>query len=420
MNPFFEYKNATLHAEDVPVRDIAEAVGTPCYIYSHGALRDDFNAFRDAFAGLDPLICYSVKANSNIAVLRIFSSLGAGFDIVSGGELFRVKAAGGDTSKAVFSGVGKTAREMRDAIEAGILFFNVESRDELIALDGVAREMGTRARVAIRVNPDIDPKTHPYISTGLKQSKFGIEYNTALEVYREAATLEGIEVVGVDAHIGSQIFELDPFTESVRRLVALSDTLVSEGHDIRYIDIGGGLGIRYNEDDTPPHPSRYAEVVAKELRGKPYRIVLEPGRFLTGNSGILATRVLYNKQGEEKKFVIIDAGFNDLLRPAFYNAFHNIKPVDESTTAHEPVDVVGPVCETVDVLGRDVSLPVLGSGELLAVFSAGAYGFVMSSNYNSRLRPAEVLVHGGEYDVIRERDDTPGLIRGESIPRFLD
>lgn len=415
----FQYKDHEYHVEDVSVKRIAESVGTPCYVYSRSALDGYFEVFRDALKELDPIICYSVKANSNLAVLKTYSKLGSGFDIVSGGELYRVLKVGGDPQKVVFSGVGKTEGEIKEAIEADILFFNVESSDELAKLNETAKSLGKRARIAIRVNPDIDPKTHPYISTGLKKSKFGIDINTAFEVYKKAASMESIEVVGVDAHIGSQIFDLNPFAQSMRKLVAFADRLAEMGIPVKYIDIGGGLGINYREDDNPPHPKEYAEVIKKEMEGKPYKIVLEPGRALVGNAGALITKVLYIKEGETKKFIIIDAGMNDLIRPAFYDAYHNILTADESFGDVETVDVVGPVCETVDVLGKDVELPYLKPGDLLVIQSAGAYGFVMASNYNSRTRPAEVMVEGGGFSVIKERETYEDLIEGEIIPDFL-
>lgn len=415
----FQYKNEEYYVEDVPVKKIAEAVGTPCYVYSHSALVGDFEVFRDAVAKLNPIICYSVKANSNLAVLHTFASLGAGFDIVSGGELYRVLKAGGNPSKVVFSGVGKTAEEMKMALEADILFFNVESPEELTLLNQVAKGMGKRARISLRVNPDIDPKTHPYISTGLKKSKFGISIAEAPEVYRMASQMEGIEIVGVDAHIGSQIFTLDPFAESTRRLVGLANNLREEGIDIRYVDIGGGLAIAYSEEEDPPHPKEYADVIAREIGEHPYRLVLEPGRALVGGAGVLLTRVLYTKEGETKKFVVVDAGMNDLIRPALYGAKHQILPSTESFGDVEQVEVVGPVCETGDVLGREVELPEVERGDILVVLTAGAYGFTMASNYNSRPKPAEVMVDGDKFYIVRKRETLDDLIRGEEIPEFL-
>ncbi|GBD39028.1 Diaminopimelate decarboxylase [bacterium HR37] len=415
----FNYKKGEFYAEGVPVREIANAVGTPCYIYSYSALKHGFEKLHSAFSDIEALICFSVKANSNLAVLRAFANFGSGFDIVSGGELFRVLNAGGDPSKVVFSGVGKTEEEMRFGIDSGILFFNVESLEELYVLDGVARKEGKKARIAIRINPDIDPKTHPYISTGLKKSKFGIEIERALDVYREAVNLKGIEVVGIDAHIGSQIFDVSPFVESIRKLVQLADTLAKEGVDIEYIDIGGGIGIQYREDEKPPPPDLFAQAVKREIANTPYKLVLEPGRVLVGNAGILLTKVLYTKVGALKKFIVVDAAMNDLIRPAFYDSYHEILTAYESDAKREKVDIVGPVCESGDFLARDRMFPVVKRGDLLVVQSAGAYGFVMSSNYNSRPRAPEVMVKGEEFFVVRRRETYEDLIRGEEIPGFL-
>ncbi len=414
----FDYKNGEFHVEDVPVKEIARSVGTPCYIYSYSVLRDNFSLLSEAFSGIDALICYSVKANSNLAVLKTFASLGAGFDIVSGGELRRVLKAGGDPSKVVFSGVGKTEEEMELAIDAGILFFNIESTEELYVLNKVANGLGKKARVAIRVNPDIDPKTHPYISTGLKKSKFGIEIDKAVEVYKGAAGMSGIEVVGLDAHIGSQIFDLSPFAASVKKLVDLAEVLRGEGIEIRYIDIGGGLGIRYKKEDVPPDPAQYAKLIIKEIDAK-YKLLLEPGRWLVGNAGALLTKVLYIKQGTTKRFVIVDAAMNDLIRPAFYDSYHEIVTADADLENEEVVDIVGPVCESGDFLAQDRKLPWVAKDDLLVVLSAGAYGYVMSSNYNTRPRVPEVMVNGKEFYVVKERETYEDLIRGESIPDFL-
>lgn len=415
----FQYKGGEYYVEDVPIKEIAEAVGTPCYVYSNSALEGDFDVFRDAFSDINPLICFSVKANSNLAVLRTYANLKIGFDVVSGGELFRVLRAGGDPSKVVFSGVGKTEEEMKSAIEVGILFFNVESIEELHVLDNVAKAKGKKARIAIRVNPDIDPKTHPYISTGLKKSKFGIEINRAVDAYKEAARMGGIEIVGIDAHIGSQIFELEPFVESLKKLIELGGALEKEGIKIQYIDIGGGLGITYREGEMPPHPREYADVIKREISGTPYKLVLEPGRVLVGNAGILLTRVLYVKKGASKKFVVVDAAMNDLIRPAFYDSYHEIITANESLGDEETVDVVGPICESGDFFAKDRGLPKVERGDLLAILSAGAYGFVMSSNYNTRPRVPEVMVRGEEFFVVREREKYEDLIRGEVIPDFL-
>ncbi len=422
MHRSFTYKDDQFYIEGVSIASIAESVGTPCYIYSYQYLQDSFTAYSEAFSSMDTLICYSVKANSNLAILKAFSDLGSGYDIVSGGELLRVIRAGGDPGKVVFSGVGKTREEMRAAIEAGILFFNVESEEELHVLNEVGIEIGKKAPVALRVNPDIDPKTHPYISTGFKKSKFGIEIGRAFEVYKQAQQMDGIDVIAIDAHIGSQIFDLTPFVDSVKKLIGLADDLVSEGIDIRYIDIGGGLGISYKLDDKPPHPSVYADIIMKEFSGKPYKLVLEPGRSLMGNAGMLVTKVLYLKEGTAKKFVIVDAAMNDLIRPAFYESYHEILPVVKSAQdAHdkEVVDVVGPICESGDFLALDRELPRVKSGDMLAVLSAGAYGFVMSSNYNTRPRVAEVLVKGDQFSITRKRETYDEMLGPEQIPDFL-
>lgn len=415
----FEYRDNEFHAEEVPVRRIVESFGTPCYIYSFSALGHSFDLYNNAFSSVDPLICYSVKANSNLAILKAYANFGAGFDIVSLGELRRVLIAGGDPQKIVFSGVGKTHDEMREAIISGILFFNVESAEELEALDTVATDLKKKARVAIRVNPDIDPKTHPYITTGLKESKFGIDIDKAVDVYKKASRMDGIEIVGIDAHIGSQIFNLTPFADSLKKLIELSGLLMDRGINIQYIDIGGGLAISYELGEVSPNPRDYAEVVARELTGKPYRLILEPGRSLVGNAGVLITKVIYLKEGEAKKFVIVDAAMNDLIRPAFYDSYHEILNVNKSNSRKEKVDIVGPVCESGDFFARDRELPMVKKGDLLAILSAGAYGFAMSSNYNSRPRVPEVLVHGGEYFLIREREKIEDLMRGESIPGFI-
>ncbi|MGH7799116.1 MAG: diaminopimelate decarboxylase [Thermodesulfobacteriota bacterium] len=415
----FQYKGREYRVEDVSVKEIVEAVGTPCYIYSNSALEGDFDVFREAFSEINPLICFSVKANSNLAVLRTYANLGIGFDVVSGGELLRVLRAGGDPGKIVFSGVGKTEDEIKAAIGTDILFFNVESVEELHVINDVAKGLGKKARIALRVNPDIDPKTHPYISTGLKKSKFGIEISKALDVYKEASRMEGIEVVGIDAHIGSQIFQLDPFVESLRKLIELGGALKNEGITIQHIDIGGGLGISYKEGEMPPHPKEYADVIKREINGTPYKLVLEPGRALVGNAGILVTKVLYIKDGASKKFVVVDAAMNDLIRPAFYDSYHEIITVDESLGDEETVDIVGPVCESGDFFAKDRGLPKVKRGDILAILSAGAYGFVMSSNYNTRPRVPEVMVRGGEFFVVREREAYEDLFRGEVIPDFM-
>lgn len=409
-----------LYMENVPVEDIASSVGTPCFIYSYKAIQDSFNAYKEAFSDLAELICYSVKANSNIAVLRAFANLGSGFDIVSSGELRRVLMAGGSASKTVFSGVGKTESEIEEAIDEGILFFNVESTDELHAIQRVAKRMGKKAPIALRVNPDVDPSTHPYISTGFKKSKFGIEISRGLEVYKMASDMENIDIVAIDAHIGSQIFELSSFTDSLNKLLQLAQKLRESGNEIRYIDIGGGLGIAYEMDDEPPTPAQYAEIIRSSFPSSEYKLILEPGRSLVGNCGILASRVIYLKQGEAKKFVIVDAAMNDLLRPSFYSAHHEIFPVKRTGNEEETVDIVGPICESGDFLAQDREFPRVNPGDYIAVMSTGAYGFVMASNYNSRPRAAEVMVKGNDYFVIREREKFEDLVRGEKIPGFLE
>ena len=416
----FQYTDGELYVEKVPVRKICEDFGTPVYIYSHNSIRSSFLEYKDAFSEIDPLICYSVKANSNISVLRVFASMDSGFDIVSSGELRRVVAAGGDTSKVVFSGVGKTHEEIEAAIRSRILFFNVESEAELQKINDVAVSLGEKAPVAIRVNPDINPDTHPYISTGFEKSKFGIGIEKAVDVYRNASQMKGIEIRGIDAHIGSQIFDLSSFSESISKLVYLADRLGSDGIEISYIDIGGGLAISYEGGEKPPAKSDYARVFEEHLRDTSYGLVLEPGRSMVGNAGIMSTRVLYIKDGTSKKFVIVDAAMNDLVRPAFYDSFHRIEPVRVGGSgSREVVDIVGPICESGDFLARDRSLPQVSAGELLAVFSAGAYGFVMSSNYNTRPRAAEVLVSGEKYCEVRSRETLEDILRAESIAEFL-
>lgn len=409
-----------LYMENVPVEEIAQSVGTPCFIYSYKAIEKSFNSYMEAFSDIAELICYSVKANSNIAVLRAFANLGSGFDIVSSGELKRVLMAGGSASKTVFSGVGKTKEEIAEAIEHGILFFNVESTEELYAIQRVSKRMGKKAPVALRVNPDVDPSTHPYISTGFKKSKFGIEIPKALDVYKMASEMENIEIVAIDAHIGSQIFDLSSFNDSLNKLTELAGKLRAAGNDIKYIDIGGGLGIAYERDDKPPTPAQYAEVVRDSFPSSEYRLILEPGRSLVGNCGILASKVIYIKQGEAKKFVIVDAAMNDLLRPSFYSAFHEIYPVNPIKGEKETVDIVGPICESGDFLAQDRKFPQVKSGDYIAVMSTGAYGFVMASNYNTRPRAAEVMVSGDSYHIIKEREKFEDMVRGEKIPEFLE
>lgn len=419
MYEHIQYLSDDLYIEDVSISKISREVGTPCYIYSYNSMKDSFESYVEAFKELDPLICYSAKASSNIAILKAFSSLGAGFDIVSGGELKRVMKAGGDPGKIVFSGVGKTDEEISDAINADILFFNVESEEELDKINEIALELDKKAPIAIRVNPDISPDTHPYISTGFRKSKFGIEINRAIDVYRNASKMKGIEIRAIDAHIGSQIFELSSFSDSISKLTDLANKLIIQGINISYIDIGGGLGIKYEDSETPPPKSEYANLFLKHLKGKPYKLVLEPGRSLMGNSGIMTTKVLYRKEGTDKKFIIVDAAMNDLLRPAFYNSYHKIIPVNRTKADNETVDIVGPICESGDFLAKERVFPKVSPGEILTVFSAGAYGFAMASNYNTRPRAAEVLVKDDRYYVIKEREKFDDLVRGENIPEFL-
>jgi len=411
---YFQLKNGVLFAEDVDLQSVAGAVGTPCFVYSRATLERHWRAFDEVFAGRDHLVCYAVKANSSLAVLNVLARFGSGFDIVSVGELERVLKAGGDPGKVVFSGVGKTAEEMRRALEVGIYCFNVESTQELDRLNQVAGEMGQSAPVSIRINPDVDAKTHPYISTGLKQNKFGVDRSSALSIYEHAHGLEHLNVVGVDCHIGSQLSEVDPFVDSLKRLIALIEQLKAKGINLRHVDVGGGLGITY-QDETPPSPQDYAAAILNELKDQGLKIILEPGRAIAGNAGVLLTEVQYIKPGSEKNFAIVDAAMNDLLRPALYQAWQAIVPVQpRDNTPSMIYDVVGPICETGDFLGKDRELSI-ESGDLLAIRSAGAYGFTMSSNYNSRPRAAEVMVDGDQYHVIRQRESFDDLVKGETL-----
>lgn len=410
----FNYQNGCLFAEDVDVRTIVAQVGSPCYVYSRATLERHWHAFNDVFGSVDHLVCYAVKANSTLGVLNVFARMDSGFDIVSGGELQRVLRAGGDAGKVVFSGVGKTADEMRQALEAGILCFNVESQAELEQLNTVAGELKMHAPVSLRVNPDVDAKTHPYISTGLKKNKFGISIQEAEQVYLQAANMPHINVVGIDCHIGSQLSQLTPFIDALRRLMLLVDRLQQAGIQLHHIDVGGGLGITYH-DEKPPEPAAYAQAMLDELRDRGVTIIIEPGRAIVGNAGILLTRVNYLKPGEEKNFAIVDAAMNDLLRPSLYDAWQEIIPVVPRTDiATQNYDIVGPICETGDFLGKERELAIT-SGDLLAVRSAGAYGFSMSSNYNTRPRVAEVMVDGDQFHVIRQRETIDDLLRGETV-----
>lgn len=420
----FRIERGELHCEGVPLRRIAKEVGTPVYVYSHATLSHHYKVFDGAFAGIPHMVCYSMKANSNVSVIRTFANLGSGADIVSGGELARALAAGVPPSKIVYSGVGKQVFEIEEALRRGILMFNVESREELETIAAVARRMRKRAPIAIRVNPDVDPKTHPYISTGLRKNKFGIRIEQALRDYEWARCVSSLDVVGVDCHIGSQLTEISPFLDAARRVRALVDRLLRRGHAIRYVDIGGGLGITYNEE-MPPHPEKYAGAVASAFEGLDVTLIFEPGRVLVGNAGVLLTRVLYTKEipspkGRGKKhFFIVDAAMNDLARPSLYGSFHRIDAVGRAGGRRVTADVVGPVCESGDFLARDRVLPLFRRGDLLAVMSAGAYGFSMASNYNSRPRAAEVMVSGERFEIVRERETIRDLSRGERTASFL-
>lgn len=415
----FHYLNGELCCEGVRIIDVADRVGTPFYLYSHATLTRHFSAFDQAFDGIDRLVCYSAKANSSQAILQLFARLGSGLDIVSGGELFRGLKAGFDPARIVYSGVGKTAPEIDSALKHGIFMLNVESRPELELINQRAALLECRAPIAVRVNPDVDPKTHPYISTGLKKNKFGLSPQAALEVYRDAHRMAHVEVKGIDCHIGSQITEADPFRDALVRLRGLIDQLARENIDIRVVDVGGGLGITY-KDERPPHPTDYGVAIRAGLAGLDVRLVLEPGRVIVGNAGLLVTRVLYRKEGDHKLFLVVDAGMNDLIRPSLYDAQHDLWPVREATGPNRIVaDVVGPICETGDFLSRDREVPDALPGDLLAVMSAGAYGFTMTSNYCSRLRVPEVMVKDDAFHVIRKRQTYDDLIAGEVIPDFL-
>jgi len=415
---FFEYKNQQLHCEEIPIESIAEKVGTPLYLYSYHTLVRHFTVFDKAFHGIPHLVCFSAKANSNLALLRLFINLGGGVDVVSGGELYRAIKAGADPQKIVFSGVGKRVDEIEYALKTGILMFNVESSQELSVINEVAGRSGKKAHIAIRVNPDIDPKTHPYISTGLKQNKFGIDILRAPMAYRLASQLPNLKIVGIDCHIGSQLIQVEPIIEALRKLKQLVENLRKEGMEIQYLDLGGGLGITY-EDEEPPHPMEYASNILEEIKGFGCTLILEPGRVIVGNAGILVTKVLYTKENEEKRFVIVDAGMNDLVRPSYYGSYHQILPVRKEGREEIVADVVGPICESSDFLAKGRKMLKVNPGEMIAVMSAGAYGFSMSTNYNSRPRVAEVIVRDDQMFVIRQRESYEDLIRGEEIPEFL-
>jgi diaminopimelate decarboxylase len=407
-------QNHRLYLEDVALEQVATQFGTPCYVYSKAALVKNFQAYQAALGDQKHLICYAVKANSNIAVLQTLAALGAGFDIVSAGELERVLMAGGDPAKIVFSGVAKTAGEMRRALEVGIHCFNVESEAELDLLNRTAAEAGCVASVSMRVNPDVDAKTHPYISTGLKENKFGVDINLAPAIYERAAKMTNISLVGVDCHIGSQITEITPFIDAMDRLLLLVDQLKDHGIQLQHIDIGGGLGVHYQNEDVPSVDDYMAQLLPR-LEGRQEMLVMEPGRSITANAGLLLTQVQFIKSNGDKNFAIVDAAMNDMLRPALYQAWMDIQPLNtDSSSAERQYDVVGPVCETGDFLGKDRNLTI-AAGDYLALFSAGAYGFVMSSNYNSRGRAAEVMIDGTETHKIRARETFDDLVRGEQL-----
>lgn len=410
---FTRDRSGCLHAENIALSSIAAEFGTPCYVYSRQALEQAYRSWQDALQGHTALICYAVKANSNLAILNLFARLGAGFDIVSGGELQRVLAAGGKAETIVFSGVGKSVEEMRAALNAGILCFNVESAAELERLNTVAGELGKRAPVSLRVNPDVDAKTHPYISTGLKNNKFGVAFDEALTLYRRAAALPNLIVRGVDCHIGSQLLDPAPAAEAAEKILGLADQLRREGIELEHIDFGGGAGIRYC-DESVPSTAAYLAPILERCAGRKERLMFEPGRSLVGNAGLLLTRVEYLKHGSEKNFAIVDAAMNDLMRPALYDAWHAVEPIVPRSGAALPYEIVGPICESGDFLAHDRPL-ALDQGDLLAIRSAGAYGMTMSSNYNTRPRAAEVLVDGDKAHLIRRREDVRELFASERL-----
>jgi len=408
----FEYRDGVLFAEEVSVTALAEEYGTPLYIYSAATFKRHFKAFDSAFAELDHLTCYSVKANSNLSVLKMLAEQGAGMDIVSGGELYRALKAGVAPEKIVYSGVGKRASEIKQALEAGILMFNVESVAELLKINDVAKEMDVVAKISFRINPDVDPQTHPYISTGMAKNKFGLDIEHSLEAYKMTADLDHIEPIGMDCHIGSQLTSIDPFLEALEKLLDFYEKLKGLGMDIQYLDLGGGLGIPY-DDEEPPHPTEFGQALAGMLKDVPLKVILEPGRVIAGNAGIMVTEVVYTKSNPTKNFLIVDGAMNDLVRPSLYGSYHRIAEVEQNGRKVEEYDVVGPICESGDFLARDRELPRIVDGERLAVFSAGAYGFTMSSNYNSRPRACELIVDGDKVLVARKRETYEDLIEKE-------
>lgn len=415
----FHYKKNDFYCEDVPVSQVAHEVGTPFYLYSHATLRQHFRALDDAFDSIKHLTCFSVKANSNIAILRLFAREGGGMDIVSGGELYRALKAGVAPNKIVYSGVGKQTEHIEYALQSDILMFNTESPLEILKLNEISGRLSKKARVAIRVNPDVDPKTHPYISTGLKENKFGIDINDALDQYIVAANLENLEISGISCHIGSQLTQVSPFVDALEKLNGLIGTLKTNGINIKYLDLGGGLGITYDKE-TPPHPREYAAAIKKGLQAKGLTLILEPGRVIMGNGGILVTKVLYTKPAGEKTFFIVDAAMNDLMRPSLYGSYHMIQPVRKYGRKTVKADIVGPICESGDFFAKGREIESCRQDELLAIMSAGAYGFSMASNYNSRPRACEVMVKGDRFYTIRQRETFEDLVNGEIIPDFLE
>jgi diaminopimelate decarboxylase len=415
----FHHVNNELWCEECSIAGIAQEVGTPFYLYSHKTLSNHFKVFDKSFADIPHIVCFAAKANSNLSIIRIFAQLGGGVDIVSGGELYRALKAGVDPSKIVYSGVGKKIEEMEYALASNILMFNVESSQELQVINACAGKMGKMAGIALRINPDVDPKTHPHITTGLKDNKFGIDVKMALSQYRMAKTLSNIDIIGVSCHIGSQVTRMSPFLEAFDHVKNFVSSLKADGFPIKYLDLGGGLGIKYDQEG-PPHPSEYASAIISMVEELDCTFIFEPGRVIVGNAGILVTKVLYTKTNIDKIFIIVDAGMNDLIRPSFYNSYHQIQPVIKKDREEIVADVVGPICESGDYLAKKRQMPMFNRDDLMAVMSAGAYGFTMSSNYNSRPRVPEVLVKDDRFYVIRKRENFDDLVRGEDIPDFLN
>ncbi len=410
----FQFKNNSLYCENVNIEKLVEKVGTPVYVYSYTTLLRHFNIFDSSFNEIDHLTCYSVKANSNLSILKIIKENKGGFDIVSGGELYRVLKVNADPKKVVYSGVGKTQEEIEFALKSDILMFNVESFDELFTINEIGKKLNKKAPVSLRVNPDVDPKTHPYISTGLKENKFGIDINRAIDWYKEAKELEFVEIVGIDCHIGSQLTDLSPFVDSIKRIKNLIQHLKEIDIKLKIFDIGGGLGVRY-KDENPPSPKEYADAIIKEVKDFNMKMIFEPGRVIVANAGMLITKILYTKHNENKIFIIVDAGMNDLIRPSLYKAYQEIIPVNRNNTKRVKADIVGPICESGDYLAKDREIDFGGNNSYLAVKSAGAYGFSMSSNYNSRPRPAEVIVKENKFYIVRERETYEDLVIKEKI-----